>query len=43
VGAAFLIVRLIDIMLDPFMGGMMDRTRTRWGRFRPWLVGPHRS
>ncbi|MDI1364766.1 MAG: MFS transporter, partial [bacterium] len=38
VGAAFLIVRLIDIFFDPFIGGMMDRTRTRWGRFRPWLV-----
>jgi GPH family glycoside/pentoside/hexuronide:cation symporter len=38
VGAAFLIVRLIDIMFDPFIGGMMDRTRTQWGRFRPWLV-----
>jgi Na+/melibiose symporter-like transporter len=38
VGAAFLIVRLIDIVFDPFIGGMMDRTRTRWGRFRPWLV-----
>jgi Na+/melibiose symporter-like transporter len=38
VGAAFLIVRLIDIMFDPFIGGLMDRTRTQWGRFRPWLV-----
>jgi Na+/melibiose symporter-like transporter len=38
VGAAFLIVRLIDIMFDPFIGGLMDRTRTRWGRFRPWLA-----
>jgi len=38
VGAAFLIVRLIDILFDPFIGGMMDRTRTQWGRFRPWLV-----
>jgi len=38
VGAAFLIVRLIDIIFDPFIGGIMDRTGTRWGRFRPWLV-----
>lgn len=38
VGAAFLIVRLIDIIFDPFIGGVMDRTRTQWGRFRPWLV-----
>lgn len=39
VGAAFLFVRLIDITLDPFLGGVMDRTRTRLGRFRPWLLG----
>jgi Na+/melibiose symporter-like transporter len=38
VGAAFLFVRLIDIAFDPFVGGMMDRTRTRLGRFRPWLL-----
>lgn len=39
VGAAFLFVRLIDISLDPFLGGIMDRTRTKLGRFRPWLLG----
>jgi Na+/melibiose symporter-like transporter len=38
VGAAFLLVRLADIMLDPILGGIMDRTRTRIGRFRPWLA-----
>jgi Na+/melibiose symporter-like transporter len=38
VGAAFLLVRLADIILDPILGGMMDRTRTRIGRFRPWLA-----
>ena len=38
VGAAFLLVRVIDIALDPFLGGLMDRTRTKLGRFRPWLL-----
>ena len=38
VGSAFLLVRLADILLDPILGGMMDRTRTRIGRFRPWLA-----
>jgi GPH family glycoside/pentoside/hexuronide:cation symporter len=38
VGAAFLFVRVIDIAFDPFLGGIMDRTRTRLGRFRPWLL-----
>ena len=38
VGAAFMGVRLLDILFDPFIGGVMDRTRSKWGRFRPWLV-----
>jgi Na+/melibiose symporter-like transporter len=33
-----MIVRSLDIGLDPVLGLMMDRTRTPWGRFRPWLV-----
>ena len=39
VGLAFLFVRLADIGLDPVLGMLMDRTRTRLGRFRPWLIG----
>ena len=38
VGMAFMTVRLIDIGLDPLLGVLMDRTRTRFGRFRPWLA-----
>lgn len=38
VGTAFMSVRLIDLLIDLFLGGMIDATRTRWGRFRPWLV-----
>lgn len=38
VGAVFMIIKLIDIPLDPILGGMMDRTRTRFGRFRPWMA-----
>jgi len=38
VGAAFMGVRLLDILFDPFIGGVMDRTRSKWGRFRPWLA-----
>lgn len=35
---AFLIVRLIDIPVDPALGLLMDRTKTPVGRFRPWLM-----
>ncbi len=38
VGAAFLIVKLVDMLLDPVLGGLMDNTRSRFGRFRPWLA-----
>lgn len=38
VGLVFTIVRLADLVFDPLVGGLMDRTDTRWGRFRPWLV-----
>ena len=38
VGGAFGLIRLIDIPLDPFLGLVMDRTRTPWGRYRPWMI-----
>ncbi|WP_333586848.1 MFS transporter [Phenylobacterium sp.] len=38
VGSAFALVRLIDIPLDPLLGVAMDRTRTRFGRYRLWTV-----
>lgn len=38
VGAAFTVVRLIDIVFDPMIGLVMDKTRTRWGRYRVWLI-----
>lgn len=38
VGAIFSIVRLLDIGFDPVLGAVMDRTRTKYGRFRPWMA-----
>lgn len=38
VGVAFMCVRILDIGFDPFIGAVMDRTRTRFGRFRPWFA-----
>ncbi|WP_396046050.1 glycoside-pentoside-hexuronide (GPH):cation symporter [Cellulomonas sp. P22] len=34
----FLVVRVADAVLDPVMGLIVDRTSTRWGRFRPYLL-----
>jgi glycoside/pentoside/hexuronide:cation symporter, GPH family len=28
-----------DMIADPIVGGLSDRTRSRWGRRRPWLLG----
>ena len=32
------VVRLVDLTFDPLLGWIMDRTHTKWGRFRPWYV-----
>jgi Na+/melibiose symporter-like transporter len=39
VGFIFAIVRIVDIPLDPLLGALMDNTRSRWGQFRPWILG----
>ncbi len=39
VGTMFLVLRLADAFLDPAIGALSDRTQTRWGKFRPWVLG----
>ncbi|GGN94676.1 putative glucitol transport protein GutA [Actinoplanes lobatus] len=34
----FLVVRVVDALFDPVMGMLVDRTASRWGRFRPYLL-----
>lgn len=38
VSLIFLLVRLSDILIDPFLGALIDRTRTRFGRYRVWMA-----
>ena len=33
-----LIARLFDVVTDPLMGSLADRTQSRWGTYRPWLI-----
>ena len=38
VGMLFFGARAWDAINDPMMGVIADKTRTKWGRFRPWLL-----
>ncbi|MCL6544126.1 MAG: MFS transporter [Bryobacteraceae bacterium] len=37
-GTLLLVGRLWDAFFDPMMGVIADRTHTRWGKFRPWVL-----
>ncbi|MEM9501604.1 MAG: glycoside-pentoside-hexuronide (GPH):cation symporter [Pseudomonadota bacterium] len=38
IGLMLLLTKLVDAFTDPMMGVIADRTRTRWGRYRPYLL-----
>lgn len=38
VATLMLVSRFWDAINDPIIGSLTDKTRTRWGRFRPWLL-----
>ena len=34
-----LVLRIAELFVDPFIGNIIDNTTTRWGRFKPWVLG----
>ncbi|HEX8573480.1 MAG TPA: MFS transporter [Allosphingosinicella sp.] len=38
IGLVFLVSRIFDALVDPAIGYASDRTRTRWGSRKPWIV-----
>ena len=37
-GTLFMMLRLLDMVLDPTIGHFVDRFTSKWGRARPWIV-----
>ena len=33
-----LVLRVAELFIDPLMGNIIDKTKTRWGRFKPWVI-----
>lgn len=32
------VLRIVELLIDPFIGNWIDRTKTRFGQFKPWVV-----
>lgn len=37
-GSVMLIARIVDALVDPTVGILSDKTQTRWGKYRPWIL-----
>ncbi len=37
IGVMLTLFGIFDAVIDPFVGGIVDNTKTRWGKFKPWI------
>lgn len=32
------VIRIVEILIDPILGNIVDNTQSKWGKFKPWIV-----
>ncbi len=38
IGIILTLFGVFDAIIDPFVGAIVDNTKTRWGKFKPWIL-----
>ena len=38
IGVMLTLFSVFDAVIDPFVGAIVDNTKTRWGKFKPWIL-----
>ncbi|MBR2381478.1 MAG: MFS transporter [Clostridia bacterium] len=38
IGIMLTLFGIFDAVIDPFVGAIVDNTKTRWGKFKPWIL-----
>lgn len=33
------VIRILELLIDPVLGNIVDNTKTKWGKFKPWILG----